>query len=98
MITAITRKKQAIAKQTLYTARYPTTLSQPLSEYLSAILQKCGILSNLSRIPGDNITADMTVPRRRRTVYTILEAVEFLHEGHRAQQHMQADEPQQQAA
>ena len=38
------------------------------------------------------------VPRSSRTVYTILAAVEFLQEGHRAQQHIQADEPQQQAA
>lgn len=31
-------------------------------------------------------------------MYTILDAVEFLHEGQRAQQQKQADDPQQQAA
>ena len=62
------------------------------------MVHKCGILLSLPRIPGASITADITVPRKRRIVYTILEAVEFLHEGHRAQQHIQADEPQQQAA
>lgn len=44
------------------------------------------------------MTADKTVPKKRIIVYTILDAVEFLHEGHRAQQQKQADEPQQHAA
>ena len=44
------------------------------------------------------MTADKTVPRKRKMVYTILVAVEFLHEGQRAQQQKHADDPQQQAA
>lgn len=93
-MTAINKKNAAIAKQTLYTAKYPTRLLQ-LSGTCS---QKRGIFSNLSTIPGASMTADNTVPRKRKIVYTILDAVEFLHEGQRAQQQKQAEDPQQQAA
>lgn len=94
IMTAIKRKNAAIAKQTRYTAKYPTRLLQ-LSGTWS---QKLGIFSNRSAIPGASMTADKTVPRKRKTVQTILVAVEFLQEGHRAQQQKQVDEPQQQAA
>jgi len=93
-MTAIKRKNAAIAKQTRYTARYPTRLLQ----WSGTCSQNRGIFSSWSVMPGASMTADKTVPRKRKMVYTILVAVEFLHEGQRAQQQKHADDPQQQAA
>ena len=44
------------------------------------------------------MTPEITLPRNRKTLYTILVDVEFLDDGQREQQQKHADEPQQHAA
>jgi hypothetical protein len=55
--------------------------------------------ANFSLMPGTSMTPEITLPRNRKTLYTILVDVEFLNDGQREQQQQKhADEPQQHAA
>uniref|UniRef100_A0A0B7AP68 Uncharacterized protein n=1 Tax=Arion vulgaris TaxID=1028688 RepID=A0A0B7AP68_9EUPU len=100
MMTQKSRKNIAMAKQTRYTAKNPTTLSHPsfIKFWPIKSVQRAGISSSFDRMPGTNMNTATTDPNSSIRAYPILAAVEFLHDGHAAQHKLQAALPQQQAA
>ena len=94
-MTPMRKKNAAMAKHTLYTARYPTSLSHVSCPILP---HKWGTELSFIRIPGDNMQHDAMNPINNMNVYPIREAVEFLQEGHALQHRLQAAEPQQHAS